>query len=74
MARTKHKNSGNLQELIDMLFGQAREIKNHKSDLKEAKALNQTSNQIMNGFKIRLSAYKNLGKNASVEQIKGFLT
>ena len=74
MARTKSKNAGTLQELIDMLFEQARKIPTHKVNDKEGKLLNQTTNQIMNGFKIRLSAYKILGKNASIEPIKGLLT
>lgn len=68
------KTQSSLSSLMDKLHRQVDLLDSDKIKVDKAKAINQTSNQIMNGYKIQLSAYKLLGKSADLKPISGLLS
>jgi hypothetical protein len=73
MAQSKSKTTASIPDLITVLYEQVDLIKLKKVDYKDARTMNQTSNQIMNAYKLQLSAFRIIGKNGSKNAIKGLL-
>ena len=74
MPRTKTTRTSTLPDLISVLYDQVDAIKSGRADLRNAKMLNQTSHQIMNGYKLQITAHKALGAKRNVALTKGLLT